>query len=216
MPLNSFSSTGVKKSENVKLDKSVFNQTFSKNDLIKQVYTAYLANGRSNLAITKTRGLIRGGGRKPWRQKGSGRARFGSSRNPIWRGGGVVFGPTGQENYSHKLSPKIKRQALRQSLSLALKDNRLSVIDSLKLSGKTNELNNLLNKIGAYKRTYLVVETITPELKKAAANLVQLKISEWRYLNAFDVLNADITLFTFEALNLINDKLKVKKAGQNG
>src|SRR5690606_37688451 len=98
--------------------------------LLKLAYTAYLANGRDNLAVTKTRGLVSGGGKKPWRQKGTGRARFGSSRNPIWRGGGIAFGPTGEENYSVKVNVTAKRQALRQALSLKAADNRIAVIES--------------------------------------------------------------------------------------
>jgi large subunit ribosomal protein L4 len=99
----------------------VFGVEIKNHELLKSAYVAYLANGRGNLAVTKTRGLVSGGGRKPWRQKGTGRARFGSSRNPIWRGGGIAFGPTGEENYSHKLPVAQKRQAIRQALSIALK-----------------------------------------------------------------------------------------------
>src|SRR5690606_28898865 len=106
-------------STSVTLDKSVFGLEVENHELVKQVYVAYLANGRENLAVTKTRGLVSGGGRKPWRQKGTGRARFGSSRVPIWRGGGITFGPTGEENYSQKVHVKAKRLATRQALSMA-------------------------------------------------------------------------------------------------
>src|SRR5262249_21756131 len=109
-----FTKAGAKAEAAAKLDASIFGQVPEKHELLKQAYVAYLANGRDNLAVTKTRGLVRGGGKKPWKQKGTGRARFGSSRNPIWRGGGIVFGPTGEENYTHKLHVTAKRLAVRQ------------------------------------------------------------------------------------------------------
>src|SRR6202012_2575170 len=103
----------------VRLSKDVFGVAAKNHELLKQAYVTYLANGRENLAITKTRGLVSGGGKKPWKQKGTGRARFGSTRNPIWTGGGIVFGPTGEENYIKQLNIKAKRVAIRQALTLA-------------------------------------------------------------------------------------------------
>ena len=99
-----YTKTGTKLPTAIKLQPDVFGVLPENHELLKSAYLSYLADNRLNLAMTKTRGLVRGGGRKPWRQKGTGRARFGSSRNPIWRGGGVVFGPTGNENYKRKLS----------------------------------------------------------------------------------------------------------------
>jgi len=93
MSVSTFTKSGAKATTPAKLDKAIFDVMPENHELLKLAYDAYLANGRENLAITKTRGLISGGGKKPWRQKGTGRARFGSSRNPIWRGGGIVFGP---------------------------------------------------------------------------------------------------------------------------
>jgi large subunit ribosomal protein L4 len=95
MATPTYSKTGNKATAAVKLDKAIFEVEIKNHELLKQAYLTYLANDRGNLAVTKTRGLVRGGGRKPWQQKGTGRARFGSSRNPIWRGGGIAFGPTG-------------------------------------------------------------------------------------------------------------------------
>src|ERR1700686_4859880 len=112
MPVTTYTKTGNKATVAAKLDKSVFDVDVKNHDLLKQAYLAYLANSRVNLAVVKKRGEVRGGGRKPWRQKGTGRARFGSSRNPIWRGGGVALGPTGNENYSRQLNSSSKKQAL--------------------------------------------------------------------------------------------------------
>src|SRR3954467_5725352 len=131
MAVSTYTKSGTKAATAAKLDKSVFEVMPENHDLLKLAYVAYLANGRENLAVTKTRGLVRGGGKKPWKQKGTGRARFGSSRVPIWRGGGITFGPTGQENYSKQLNTKAKRQAIRQALSLASIDNKLIVVEDI-------------------------------------------------------------------------------------
>ena len=103
------------------LPKDIFDVEVKSHDLLKLAYDSYLANSRKASATTKQRGEVRGGGKKPWKQKGTGRARFGSTRNPIWRGGGIVFGPRGNENYTKNLSTTSKRVALRQALSLANK-----------------------------------------------------------------------------------------------
>src|SRR5581483_9423334 len=144
-----YTSTGAKAAATTKLDKQVFEVMPSNHTLLKEAYVAYLGNGRLSLATTKTRGEVSGGGKKPWRQKGTGRARFGSSRNPIWRGGGIVFGPTGEENYTKKLPTEAKRLAIRQALSLASADNKIVVVEKLvSKEGKTAELAKLLAKLG--------------------------------------------------------------------
>src|SRR6478752_5679422 len=113
MAVATYTKAGAAASTAAKLDASVFGVEIKNHELLKQAYVTYLANGRDNLAVTKTRGLVSGGGRKPWKQKGTGRARFGSSRNPIWRGGGIAFGPTGEENFTHALPTQTKRTAIR-------------------------------------------------------------------------------------------------------
>src|SRR5581483_2578270 len=130
MAVTTYTKAGAKAATPAKLDKAVFGVEVKSHQLLKDAYLSFLANGRTNNAVAKKRGEVSGGGRKPWRQKGTGNARFGSSRNPIWRGGGVAFGPSGNENYSRKLSLTAKRQALRQALSLAAKEDRIKVIDS--------------------------------------------------------------------------------------
>src|ERR1700712_3666627 len=148
--VQTYTKAGAKAATPAKLDKAVFGIDVNNHELLKQVYDAYMANGRQNLAVTKTRGLVRGGGKKPWKQKGTGRARFGSSRVPIWRGGGITFGPTGQENYSKQLNTKAKRLAIRQALSIAAGANKVTVIeDIVSKDGKTAELHKLLAKIEA-------------------------------------------------------------------
>lgn len=207
MATATFTKNGTKAATPAKLDKAVFGVEVSNHELLKQAYVTYLANGRDNLAVTKTRGLVSGGGKKPWKQKGTGRARFGSSRNPIWRGGGIAFGPTGQENYSNKLSVASKRQAIRQALSLAADANKVVVIESLELKGKTAEAVTLFEKLGATKNTLVVVSNKSENIVRATNNLKTVKLVQATYVNVFDVLNADRIVITKDALPMLSEWL---------
>ena len=208
MTAPTFTKTGTKATTPAKLDKQVFEIMPEDHNLLKDAYVAYLANGRQNLAITKTRGDVRGGGRKPWRQKGTGRARFGSTRNPIWRGGGVAFGPTGIENYSHQLNTKSKRLALRQALSLAAHDNKIKVIETFECAaGKVSQTSQLLKKIEAKGRILMVVSRKDSLVERATRNISDLKAVNANYLNVFDLLNADAVVFSQEALVMVSEWL---------
>lgn len=201
MPVATYTKAGTKATTTAKLDKAVFGIEVTNHELLKAAYGAYLANSRTNLAVTKTRGLVRGGGKKPWKQKGTGRARFGSSRVPIWRGGGITFGPTGLENYSKQLNTKAKRLAIRQALSLAAASDKVIVIeDVVSKVGKTADLAKLLTKLGAKRRVVIVVEKKTPELMRAAQNLSQVILVGASYINVYDVMNADCLVFSQPAL----------------
>ena len=208
MTVSTYTKTGTKASTAAKLDKSVFAVMPENHELIKAAYVAYQANGRENLAQTKTRGLVRGGGKKPWKQKGTGRARFGSTRNPIWRGGGVVFGPTGQENYTHKLHVTAKRQALRQALSLAADAGKLVVVEDLKIKdNKTADAAKLFTKIGVTRNALVVVADKTDDLVRATRNLPYIRLVQARYINVFDAMNADTIIITNDALAAVSDWL---------
>lgn len=201
MAVPTYTASGSKAASPAKLDAKVFGVEVANHQLLRQAYDAYLSNGRENLAVVKTRGLVRGGGKKPWKQKGTGRARFGSSRNPIWRGGGIVFGPTGEENYTKKLPVATKRLAIRQALSLASAADKIVVIEKLSSKdGKTAELVKLLNKVGVKRNILIVVTEKTPEMLRAAANLGGVSIVTATYVNVYDTLNADAIVFTSEAL----------------
>lgn len=201
MATATYTKSGTKATTPAKLDKAVFGVSPENQTLLKEAYDAYLANGRGNFAVTKTRGLVSGGGKKPWKQKGTGRARFGSSRNPIWRGGGIAFGPTGLENYTKQMNTKAKRLAIRQALSIAADAGRVSVIeDIVSKEGKTAEIAQLLTKVGASRNILIVVEHKTPELTRAAKNLQDVKVVAASYINVFDALNADTILFSTKAL----------------
>jgi large subunit ribosomal protein L4 len=220
MSVVSYTKTGNKATAVTKLDKKVFDVEIRNHELLKQAYVAYLANGRVNLAITKTRGLVRGGGRKPWRQKGTGRARVGSSRTPLWRGGGIIFGPTGQENYTHHMSSQAKRQALRQALTLANQSGKIKVIETFECKeGKVAQTIKFLQKIGADANVLLVVSLKDSLASRATRNIPRLILSQAQYLNVYDVLNADSIVISQKALGLIHEWLgsefpaSAKKAG---
>lgn len=204
MAVATFTKSGSKAATPAKLDKAIFGVEVTNHELLKQAYVTYLANGRENLAVTKTRGLVSGGGRKPWKQKGTGRARFGSSRNPIWRGGGIAFGPTGEENYSKKLSVNAKRLAIRQALSLASDGGKLIVIESFDLKGKTQEAAALFEKLGATKSTLVVLANKTDTALRATNNLSNVKLVQAQYVNVFDVLNADSIVIASDALEILS------------
>jgi large subunit ribosomal protein L4 len=201
-----FTKSGAKATTPAKLDKNVFGIEVQSHDLLKQAYLAYLANGRENFAVVKTRGLVRGGGKKPWKQKGTGRARFGSSRNPIWRGGGIVFGPTGSENYSRKLNTTAKRVTLRQALSLKAKI--VNVVEAIDVKdGKVKSFVGLLDKLQANRNVLVIVEEKTAELERASRNVPYVKLVQARYVNVYDVLNADSIVVTKKALEVIHEWL---------
>jgi large subunit ribosomal protein L4 len=188
------------------LPKDIFAVEVENHELLKLAYDSYLANGRQADATTLKRGEVRGGGKKPWRQKGTGRARFGSTRNPIWRGGGIVFGPLGNENYTKKLSKTAKRVAVKQALSLANKDKKITVAE-LKTTGKTAEIAKFLADNKAERRSLIVVPEISDLLVRASRNLADAKLVSATHLNVFDILNADNILVDPAAVKLIENWL---------
>ncbi len=185
------------------LPKSVFDVEVKNHELLKLAYDSYLANSRGANATTKRRGEVRGGGKKPWRQKGTGRARFGSSRNPIWRGGGIVFGPLGNENYTKTVPAASKRLAVRQALTLAKKADKILVAD-LKTTGKTSEVAAFLKKHKLdVRRILLIPDVKTPEITRATRNVQSLEVSSPTYLTVYHILNADKIVVSTAALKKI-------------
>lgn len=188
------------------LPKSVFGVDVPNHELVKLAYDAYLANSRQASATTKTRGEVSGGGKKPWKQKGTGRARFGSTRNPIWRTGGIVFGPRGNENYTKKLSKTAKRVAIRQALTLANEAKKVFVSE-LKTTGKTAEVVKFLADNGYDRKTLIVVEEKTPELLRSTNNIQNVLLVSAKYLNVYHVLNADAIVISPKALTIVEEWL---------
>jgi large subunit ribosomal protein L4 len=210
MSVPTYTKSGTKATTAVKLPKEIFAVEQVSHDLLKAAYNAYLANGRTNNARALRRGEVRGGGKKPWKQKGTGRARFGSIRVPIWRGGGITFGPTGQENYSHKLPTETKRAAVRHALTLKAK-NIVVIEDFDAKSGKVADTVKLLQKVGASRNVLLVVAEKNDMTGRATNNIAQLKVAQARYLNVFDVLNADTIVLTNKAIDIVTEWLGGKK-----
>lgn len=206
-----FTSSGSKATTKVKLDAAIFDQKPTKHELLHQAYVSYLAAGRLATAVTKRRGEVRGGGRKPWRQKGTGRARVGSIRSPLWRGGGITFGPLGQENYKKKLHKKAKHTALKQALSLSLDEGRLHVIEAVKLKApKTSAFVDLTKKMDLTGNVLLVTEAALADVRLAVRNIPTVTYVARRHLNVFDVMNADTVLIEKEALSQLSEWLGEK------
>lgn len=193
------------------LPKEVFAVEVPNHELLKRAYNSYLANVRIGAPGVKTRGLVSGGGKKPWKQKGTGRARFGSSRNPIWRGGGIVFGPTGNETYTIRLSKTSKHVALRQALTLAAKANKVTVKD-IKTTGKTKEVATFLEANKLTGNVLIVVDEKTPALIRATNNLENVELVRSTYLSVFRVLNADAIIMTPAAVKAVTTWLTGEEA----
>ncbi|EDK72872.1 ribosomal protein L4/L1e [candidate division TM7 genomosp. GTL1] len=185
------------------LPKTVFAVDVPNHELLKLAYEAYLAEARTSAASTKKRGEVRGGGRKPHKQKGTGRARAGSIRSPLWRGGGVTFGPSGNENYKKQLNVKAKRVAVRQALTLAAQAGKIITAD-VSATGKTKDMTAFLKDQKAdVRRTLLVVSEKSPELIRATGNLQNIELVRATYLSVFHVLNADKIIMTPTAITAI-------------
>ena len=192
------------------LNKDIFGLTVENHELVKLAYDAYLANSRSSHAKTLKRGEVSGGGKKPWKQKGTGRARFGSTRNPIWRHGGVAFGRTGEENFTKKLSKTAKKVAVRQALSLKNAAKAIVTIETFACpKGKTKETIDMLkaNKISDKENVLLVVSEKDELVIRATRNVANLKAVRPTYLNVFDIMNADKIVITEKAMPMIKDWL---------
>jgi large subunit ribosomal protein L4 len=193
------------------LPKEIFAVEVTNHELLKLAYDSFLANNRLASATTKQRGEVRGGGKKPWKQKGTGRARFGSSRNPIWRGGGIVFGPRGNENYTKKLSTTSKRVALRQALTLAEKAGKI-VLKDVKTTGKTAEVVKFLADNKLDRKVLIVVDEKTPELIRATSNIQNVILVRSTYLSVYYILNADKIVIAPKAIETIKNWLVKEEA----
>lgn len=175
-------------------------------DLVYQVVTCQQSNRRQNSAHSKDRSEKRGGGRKPWRQKGTGRARHGSIRSPIWRGGGVTFGPRNERNYKKKINKKEKRKALFMSLSGKVRNDLLVVIDDLEVEEpKTKEL-SFLKELPCQEGSVLIaMDKVDNNLLLASRNLPDVDVMEARNLNALDVLSYKYIVLPESSIKVIKD-----------
>lgn len=198
----------------IELPDAIFNVSINQ-DLIHQAVITQLANSRFPLAHVKGRGEVRGGGRKPWRQKGTGRARHGSIRSPIWRGGGVTHGPTKEKIYAKKINKQAKRKALFMALSSKVKDGQIVIIDAISLDQpKTKAMKNILDNISKnlpdYRRTkkkqdfFLVVQPDSDQsLIRSVRNLEFAKALRADSLNVVDVLENKYLVLLKESIPVI-------------
>ncbi len=174
--------------------------------LLHQTVIMQLNNRRSGTASTKTRGLVRGSGRKPWRQKGTGRARVGSIRSPLWTGGGTTFGPQPRD-YFYRLPKKARREALLSALSLRRKDEKIIVIDKLELAEtKTKLMREVLENLGV-KSALIVIHESDEKVERSARNLGTVKVLRAEGLNVYDILRYEHLVLTEQALGVIEERL---------
>jgi large subunit ribosomal protein L4 len=174
--------------------------------VMHQAFVRQMANARQGTHDTKTRGEVRGGGRKPWRQKGTGRARQGSIRSPQWKGGGVVWGPHPRK-YTQAMPKKMRRLAIRSVLSVKQRDEQLIVVDGLNgVEPRTREMRQVLAKLpnGEARSTLILVAGDYESIRRGASNLVKVKVLSAGYVNMRDVLTHERLLVTREAVDVIH------------
>jgi large subunit ribosomal protein L4 len=178
-----------------------------KTHLFHQVVRMQLAKRRRGTASTKTRGEVSGGGRKPWRQKGTGRARAGSTRSPLWRGGGVALGPKPRD-YAYKLPKKVRRAALRSALSMKIQEGLLKVVDHLDIPApKTKQMVGFLRGLGVGKASVILLIDNNPNVQLAARNLPEVKVLRVEGVNVYDLLAHDYLVCTREALMKLQERV---------
>ncbi len=195
-----------KKESDIELNDTVFG--VEKNDaLVHQVYVAQAANRRSGSAHTKSRSDRRGGGKKPWKQKGTGNARTGSIRNPIWRGGGVTFGPLNTRNFKKSINAKMKRKALLVALSEKVRGDKIRIVDSLNVAdNKTKVVANMIAGMGLDKSIVIGFSIDESGSYIAARNINKVNAMETGQLNVFDLLNSEYLVLSKDSIKQLTNK----------
>jgi len=172
-----------------------------------QVVKAYLANQRQATAATKTRAFVKGGNKKPWRQKGTGRARQGSIRSPQWRGGGNVFGPRANRNFHEEVPKQLKRLARRSAYNVRAQDDRIILVDALNISApKTKDIVNLLETTGAEGNTLILTNGHNENVWKSTRNLQDVVVRPFGEESTYNVLWADTVIIEAPALDRLNEE----------
>lgn len=188
----------------IELSDAVFGQPVNE-AVLHEVVVMQLANRRRGTHDTKVRSEVRGGGRKPWRQKGTGRARHGTIRSPIWRGGGIVFGPHPRD-YSYRVPKKVKRLALKSALSAKAGAGQVLILDKLDLSApKTKEIIRLLNNLKANEGALVITAEKDANVEKSARNIPGVKSLEARQLNVYDLLGHAHLVITRDAVARVEE-----------
>ncbi len=199
---------GLKK---IELSEDVFGKKINKN-LVYQVYTSLLSNRRKSLAFSKDRSEVRGGGKKPWRQKGTGRARHGSNRSPIWSGGGVTFGPRSKErNFTKKINKKIRQEAFKMVLSEKFRDGEVKIIESINSKGlKTNQMDKFFKKLlkieKKFPKVLFLINSKNKELQKNIRNLSYIRVMNLENIDLIEILNNKYLILPEDILPILEKK----------
>ena len=205
MELKLTTATGKASTKNIEVSEANFSREFNET-LVHQAVTAYLAGARSGTRAQKTRSDVKGGGKKPWRQKGTGRARAGTIRSPIWRSGGVTFAAR-PKDWSQKINKKMYRAAMRSILSELVRQDRLLVVDSFSVDApKTKELVNKLNTLGT-DNVMIVTEDLNENLFLSSRNLHNVGICDVNYIDPVSLIRFDKVLMTAAAVKTVEEML---------
>ncbi len=204
MKVNIYNQQGEKTGTTL-LPKEIFDVKMN-SDLVHQVVVSQGANRRQVIAHTKTRAEVRGGGRKPWRQKGTGRARHGSTRSPIWRGGGITFGPTKDRVFKKSIPKKMQRKALMMVLSSKVKDNSLLILNEIILkAAKTKLMVEIIKKLQAKDSCLIALPQIEKDIIRATDNLSKIQTIEARNLNCLDLLSFKYLIMPKDSIRVIKE-----------
>jgi len=196
-----------KESGSLDLNESIFGVK-PKLSVVYQVYNAIIANSREPWADTKNRSEVRGGGKKPWKQKGTGRARHGSIRSPLWVGGGVTFGPLSIRNYKQKINKKMNSLAVKMCLSDKVAENKMIVIEDFSVEGKVKPIVDLRSKLpGAGKTTILLANEVDQKLNLATRNIKNLNMQQAKDVNVADLLNHQFIIITKKGIEILEKRL---------
>jgi large subunit ribosomal protein L4 len=193
-----------KKVNRITLDPEIFGAPI-KEHLLHEVFVNQRANRRKGTASTKSKGMVRGGGVKPWRQKGTGRARAGSIRSPLWKGGGIVFGPQPRD-YSYKVPKKVRWSAMNSALSAKVASQDLLVVDKIDLpEPKTRVMTSILKRLGIEGSLLILTAKEEPALERAARNIPEVKVKRIDSVNLYDILSHKKLLLTPEVITKIDE-----------
>lgn len=192
------------KVDEIELSESVFAVEINEH-AVYEVIKNYLANQRQGTQSAKTRAEVRGGGRKPWRQKGTGRARQGSIRSPQWKGGGVVFAPKPRD-YSYTVPKKVRRLALKSALTSKVNNNEIVVLNEFEMAEpKTKEFANVLKSINAGKKSLFVTAENAPTIVKSGRNIPGVKVAFANSINVYDIVNSNTLILTRKAVEKVEE-----------
>ena len=206
MELNLTTASGKPSKKTVEVSEETFNKDFNE-ALIHQVVNAYLAGGRSGTKAQKNRSAVSGGGAKPWRQKGTGRARSGTIRSPIWRSGGTTFAASNRD-FSQKVNRKMYRSAMISIVSELIRNDRLVVLADIKMEGpKTKELANQLKALGC-ENALIVTQDFDQNIYLSSRNLINIEYTDAQHINPVNLVRYEKVIITADAVKKVEEMLK--------